>query len=142
MPMFQRKEELNISGGGNEVAASGQTVVGKSVKLEGDFSSDENVRIDGSVSGTVKTSQNLEVGAGAVVEADVFAENASIAGQVSGNLDIQNKLELQASAKITGDIKTGVLEVAAGASFTGQCEMNAPAKEEDEPVKSDTAIEE
>jgi cytoskeletal protein CcmA (bactofilin family) len=141
MPMFQRKEELSVVSGG-EITDTGQTVVGKSVKLEGDFSSDENVRIDGSVSGTVKTSQNLEVGAGAVVEADVFAENASVAGQVNGNLDIQNKLELQASAKITGDIKAGVLEVAAGASFTGQCEMNAADKKEVEPVKEDTSGEE
>jgi len=116
--------------GGSGGEGTGETVVGRSVKLEGDFSSDENVRIEGDVSGTLKTSKNLEVGDGATVEADVFAENATIAGRVSGNIDIKEKLELQESAKITGDIKTGVLMVAAGAKFSGQCAMN----EEGEPA--------
>lgn len=129
MAMFQRKEGEGLPVSSDD-SASGETVVGKSVKLEGDFSSDENVRIDGEVSGTLKTTQNLVIGSGAAVEADVFAENATISGRVSGNLDIKNKLELTESAKITGDIKTGVLSVADGAVFSGQCSMT----DEDQPA--------
>lgn len=129
MAMFQRREDGSLPTNPENVGA-GETVVGKSVKLEGDFSSDENVCIDGEVSGTLKTSKNLEIGEGASVEADVFAANATIAGRVSGNLDVKDKLELLESAKVTGDIKTGILSVAAGATFTGQCAMSG----EDQPA--------
>ncbi|EKD49821.1 MAG: hypothetical protein ACD_63C00039G0004 [uncultured bacterium] len=113
----------------------GETVVGQSVKLEGDFSSDENVRIEGDVSGTVKTGKNLIVGEAANLEADIFAENAVIAGRISGNLDIKDRLELKETSKVTGDIKSGVLSVAAGALFTGQCTMNDETKEAVDVVK-------
>lgn len=102
----------------------GETVVGHSVKLEGDFSSDENVRIDGSVSGTVKTNKNLLIGERASVEADVFADNAAIAGRVNGNIDVKSKLELMETARVAGDIKAGVLSITAGAIFSGQCTMS------------------
>ena len=136
MAMFQRKEENGLPVAMSDSGA-GETVVGKSVKLEGDFSSDENVRIDGEVSGTLKTTQNLVIGSGATVEADVFAENATVSGRVSGNIDVKNKLELTENAKITGDIKTGVLSVAAGASFSGQCAMSDTEQPSVDLVKKD-----
>ncbi|MFC1618234.1 polymer-forming cytoskeletal protein [Patescibacteria group bacterium] len=120
-------------------APAGETIVGQSVKLEGDFSSDENVRIDGDVSGTLKTSKDLMVGEGASVEADIFAENATIAGKVSGNIDVKNKLELQETARITGDVKTAVLSVAAGAIFSGQCNMTDESKEAVDAVQDNDA---
>lgn len=135
--MFQKKEENSYSSGSESNHSTGQTIVGQSVKLEGDFSSDENVRIDGAVSGTLKTSKNLEIGQGAVVEADVFAENATIAGRVSGNIDVKEKLDLTDTAKITGDIKTGIFSVAPGAVFTGQCSMSGEEKTSVDAVTKD-----
>jgi len=137
MAMFQRREDGGLPVSTNSDEGAGETVVGRSVKLEGDFSSDENVRIDGDVSGTLKTSKNLEIGSGANVEADVFAENATVAGRISGNIDVKDKLELQASAKVTGDIKTGELIVAGGAKFTGQCSMTDEDKPAVDVVKKD-----
>lgn len=131
--MFQRKEEGFTS---NSAAGPvGETVVGHSVKLEGDFSSDENVRIDGTVSGTVKTNKNLIIGERASVEADVFADNATIAGRVNGNIDVKTKLELLETARVAGDIKTGVLSITAGAIFSGQCSMSTEQGEAVDAVK-------
>ncbi len=133
--MFQRKEEgLNSNGASAPV---GETVVGHSVKLEGDFCSDENVRIDGSVSGTVKTNKNLIIGEQASVEADVFADNATIAGRVNGNIDVKTKLELLETARVAGDIKASVLSITAGAIFSGQCSMSTEQGEVVDAVKSE-----
>ncbi len=133
--MFQRKDE-NLAMG-NVAAPVGETVVGHSVKLEGDFSSDENVRIDGSVSGTVKTNKNLLIGERASVEADVFADNATIAGRVNGNIDVKTKLELLETARIAGDIKAGVLSINAGAVFSGQCSMSTEQSGAVDAVKTE-----
>ncbi len=104
-----------------------ETVVGPSVKIQGDLNSEGNIRIDGQVSGTVKTSQSVQVGEAAKIAADIMAGSAVIAGEVQGNLKISNNLILQSTARITGDIACSVLRVEDGALFTGKCSMGGPS---------------
>ncbi|MEK7652914.1 MAG: polymer-forming cytoskeletal protein [Patescibacteria group bacterium] len=99
------------------------TVIGPSVKLEGDFVTEGNIIIDGIVSGEIKTARNLKVGAGSKIFANVSAENALVAGEIQGNVRITNRLELTSSAKVFGDIKTGILAMAAGAMLSGKCQV-------------------
>jgi len=100
-----------------------ETVVGPSVKIQGDLNSEGNIRIEGSVSGKVKTSQSVHVGEAAKLSADVFAGNAVIAGEVQGNMKIASNLILLKTARINGDIACAVLRVEDGAQFTGKCSM-------------------
>lgn len=115
---------------------SAETVVGPSVKIQGDLNSEGNIRIEGSVAGKVYTSQSVHVGEAASLQADMQAGNAIIAGQVQGNIKIDGNLVLQSTAKIKGDITCGILRVEDGAIFSGKCNMKgAPdkAKSNDEP---------
>jgi cytoskeletal protein CcmA (bactofilin family) len=107
-----------------------ETVVGPSVKVEGDFNSHGDMRIEGEVSGSVRTSKNLAIGPGARVEANVQVENAEISGEVTGNVTANEKLELTESARVSGDIKAKTLVIAPGALFSGSCEMQKEATEE------------
>lgn len=108
---------------------SAETVVGPSVKIQGDLNSEGNIRIEGSVAGKVYTSQSVHVGESASLQADMQAGNAIIAGQVQGNITVEGNLILQSTAKIKGDISCGVLRVEDGAIFSGKCNMKgAPEK--------------
>lgn len=100
-----------------------ETVVGPSVKIQGDLNSEGNIRIEGSVAGKVQTTQSVHVGEAAVITADVQAGNAIIAGQVQGNMKISGNLVLQSTARIHGDINCAILRVEEGALFTGKCNM-------------------
>lgn len=104
-----------------------ETVVGPSVKIQGDLNSEGNIRIEGQVSGKVKTSQSVFVNQGAKIAADVLAGNAVVGGEVQGNLKISGHLILQSTAKIAGDISCQILRVEDGASFSGKCSMNGNA---------------
>jgi cytoskeletal protein CcmA (bactofilin family) len=108
----------------DQAAAQAETVVGPSVKIQGDLNSEGNIRIEGQVSGKVKTSQSVYVGQGAVITADVLAGNAVIGGEIQGNIKITGHLVLQSTAKISGDIACSILRVEDGAQFTGKCVMN------------------
>ena len=110
------------------------TVVGPTVKIQGDLNSDGNIRIDGQVSGTISTKQSVQVGDGAFIKADVSAGNASIAGHVQGNLNITGQLTLQGTAKISGDISCSVLRVEDGAQFNGKCSMGGNNKPNQVPT--------
>lgn len=100
-----------------------ETVVGATVKIQGDLNSDGNIRIDGQVQGTVSTKQNVQIGENAIITADVTAGNATIGGKVKGNVKIAGQLYLQKSAHITGDITCSSLKVDDGAVFNGKCSM-------------------
>jgi cytoskeletal protein CcmA (bactofilin family) len=108
----------------DEKYASAESIVGASVKIEGDLKSQGNLRIDGTVTGKVKTTQNLFVGESAVISADVEAENAVIGGTVQGNIKVPGVLQITKTGRLTGDIICGALQIEQGAYFIGKCQMN------------------
>ncbi len=99
-----------------------ETIIGPSVKIEGDFITEGNIVVEGVVAGSLKTSKNLRVGTKSKIFANVNADNALIAGEIQGNIKINGKLELTATAKIFGDIRAEILIIAAGASVNGKCQ--------------------
>lgn len=110
----------------------GQTIVGNSVKLEGDLVLDEDITINGKVSGKVSTSKNLDIGETAEVKANLEAENIVISGKVEGDVKAKEKLEITGTGKIKGNIAAKILSIASGALFSGQCTMEEEGKAEKE----------
>ncbi len=100
-----------------------ESIVGPSVKIEGDLKSQGNLRIDGTVTGKVKTTQNLYIGESANISADVEAENAVIGGIVQGNVKVSGALILGKNGRLLGDMVCGTLQVEEGAYFAGKCTM-------------------
>lgn len=119
--------------------SAAETVVGPSVKIQGDLNSEGNIRIEGTVTGKVRTSQSVAIGESAQLTADLQAGNAIIAGEVQGNLKVSGTLILQGTARINGDIACAVLRVEDGAQFTGKCTMQSTAKEK--PTKNEPELE-
>ena len=100
-----------------------ETVVGPSVVVEGDFASEGNILVKGTVSGSVKTARLLTVEPGAKIMANVRAGDAIVAGEVRGNVKVDQQLELTASARVLGDVQCQVLVIAAGALLQGKVSM-------------------
>lgn len=107
---------------------SAETIIGSSVKIEGDFVGKGNVIVEGIVNGSLSTDQNLTIAQGARVLANVKAQSAFISGEVKGNIIIKESLELGPTARIFGDIETNQLTIATGALFNGKCVMGALEK--------------
>lgn len=115
MAMFSRDREE----GQREV----ETVIGPSVKVEGNFVGSGNVVVEGVVQGSLKTTKDLRVRAGAKVKADVESANVFVAGEIQGNVRATGKLELAPSAKVLGNVEATMLAVAEGAILNGKCTM-------------------
>ena len=107
----------------NAQQAQAETVVGPSVKIQGDLNSEGNIKIEGQVTGKVKTSQSVFGMPGSKIAADVMAGNAVIGGEIQGNIKIVGHLILQSTARISGDVTCSILRVEDGAQFTGKCSM-------------------
>lgn len=105
-----------------------ETIVGPSVKVEGDLNSDGNIVIEGQVNGKIKTSKHLRVEEGAKISADVSADSALVAGEMRGNIKLASVLELTPTAHIYGDVTTKTLIMASGAILHGHCTMDENEK--------------
>ncbi len=104
-----------------------ETIIAQGVRIEGEFTAEGDIVIEGEVRGTITTSGDLRIGDGAKIEADIRAQNAVISGEVRGTIHILGKLELMPSSKFTGDISVDVLSVSAGAQVNGTVRMGEEA---------------
>lgn len=100
------------------------TVIGEGLSIEGEFSSDDEVVVLGSVRGTLSSGGAVSVGGGGSVEADVSAHSLSVAGQVTGNVTTQDRVDIQTGGRLIGDVKASRLTIADGASFKGNVDMD------------------
>ncbi len=101
-----------------------ETVVGPSVTVEGDFASEGDIVVKGTVSGSVKTSRLLTVEGGAKIFANVKAGNAVVSGAIKGNVKVTDTLELKSTAQVGGDIECKTLIVEGGALIMGKVTMH------------------
>lgn len=111
----------------------GATFIAAGVNVQGDFTSDGDLTIEGSVTGNVAAAGELTIGSTAVIDADVAANNALISGRIKGSVRVEGTTELTASAVILGDLETRTLVVASGALVNGRVTMpdgSAPKKQE------------
>jgi len=113
----------NDDDGRDNLAESDDTVIGHSIKIEGDLVSNGSIVVEGEVVGSLKTEQTLRVGERAKVVAEIKAKEAFISGKVNGNVSVQGKLELSETAEVNGDIQAQTLSIAAGAVFNGRSSM-------------------
>lgn len=112
-----------------------ETVVGPSVNVEGDFGSEGNIVVKGTVAGSVRTTKHLSVEQGAKIMANVKAGTAKVAGEVRGNMKIKDVLELTATARVLGDLEAKTLIVEAGAIIAGRIAMPGLENVESKPSR-------
>lgn len=115
-------------------AGAPETIVGATVKIEGDLVSEGDIKVDGLVTGKIKTTKNLYVGPMAKIEADVEAANAVLSGIVKGDVKIKEQLLIQETGKIDGNLTCARLAIAEGAHFSGNCTMPEVSGSSGEPL--------
>lgn len=97
--------------------------LGQGTVLNGDLSTEGDIRIDGKIIGNVTSKAKTVVGATGVIQGNVYCQNAYIDGTVNGNIEVAELLILSKTANVTGDIKIKKLVVEEGARFNGKCSM-------------------
>ena len=88
-----------------------------------------DIRVDGSLKGSLNTSGKVVLGKEGVIEGDVLCNSADISGTIKAKITVSQLLSLKATAKLNGDIITNKLSIEPGASFSGSCSMGAVIKD-------------
>jgi cytoskeletal protein CcmA (bactofilin family) len=98
------------------------TFLGKGTKFKGTLTFEGTVRIDGRLEGEIHTKGTVIIGEAAIVEGDVDAATVISGGKVTGNLIASKKVELLAPGSFIGAVKTPLLSLEEGVTFSGNCE--------------------
>lgn len=101
-------------------------MIGMTVKIKGDISSDENLVIEGQVDGTITlNSHELTVGQSGRVNANVSAKLIKIDGQVNGDIVGKEKVTISKTGNVRGNIVAPVVILEEGGKFKGTIDMGA-----------------
>ncbi|HJW31077.1 MAG TPA: polymer-forming cytoskeletal protein [Saprospiraceae bacterium] len=95
--------------------------------IEGTVHAEKDIRIDGTMTGTLICKGKLIIGPTGMIKGDVQCENAVIEGRFEGVLMVGEILHVKETAKIEGDIMTQKLIVQPGSLFNVKCKMGPPS---------------
>ncbi len=99
----------------------------KGTTVEGKLVCESDIRIDGTIKGSVYCKAKVIVGPTGIIEGDIQCVNAVIEGRMQGTLRVEDTLMVRETAVIHGDVTTGKLAIAAGAIFDVTCRMTGSA---------------
>ncbi|GDX47485.1 MAG: polymer-forming cytoskeletal protein [Bacteroidota bacterium] len=125
--MFNKKNDMPENSNNNNKIASATNpilnIIGVGTRLEGTIFCDGDIRIDGSVKGTITSKAKIVVGATGSIEGDLYCENADVSGKIFGSIEVGELLFMKSTSYLEGDISTTKFVVEAGAKFNGNCRM-------------------
>ena len=124
--MFKNSDKM---GRNNESDGNSVNLIGAGTKIKGNIQSAGDIRIDGTLIGTITSKGKVVVGSTGTVEGEITCENADISGTIKVKISVSNILLLKPTAKLTGDIVTSKLAIESGATFSGSCSMGAVVKD-------------
>lgn len=91
--------------------------------VEGTIRTSNDIRIDGSILGTLICQGKVIIGTNGNVDGEIQCQNAVIEGRFKGNIEVSELMIVQESAKVEGDVITEKLQVEPGAMFNVKCTM-------------------
>ena len=91
--------------------------------VKGEISSSNDIRIDGTFEGKIKSKGRVVVGEKALIKGDIICANVDFWGTMEGNFYVKDTLSLKSSSKVKGDLHIKRLQVELDAKFDGTCQM-------------------
>ncbi|WP_246627595.1 bactofilin family protein [Paenibacillus solanacearum] len=118
--MFKKKQTINPNGT--------DTLIGEGTVFEGKISSAAGVRIEGQLTGDVRSEGDVIVGEQAKVKSHIAARDIVIAGVVHGNVTAKGKLTITSKGQLFGNANAASLIIDEGGVFQGISKMEQAAQ--------------
>ncbi len=99
------------------------SILSNAATIRGEINIDDDLRIDGNVSGNINSQGRVIVGLGGCVTGTIRSKSVELVGKVNGDIIVSEIVILRSSSSCNGDLVAANLEIEAGASFCGNCKM-------------------
>ncbi len=104
-------------------------LIGNGTTIKGEVIATGDIRVDGTIIGTMKSTGKVVVGQQGVVEGDITCNSADISGRVKGTIRVDELTTLKSTSRIEAELYTKQLFIEVGAIFTGKCDMSQKVAE-------------
>ncbi len=98
--------------------------ISKGTIIEGEITSETDIRIDGKVNGILNCAAKVVVGKTGEMEGEIQCKDASLEGKVIGKLIVSGILFIKKTARIEGEVSYNKLIVEEGATILGSLMMS------------------
>ena len=104
---------------GKSPANSEPSVIGPSLRINGNLETDAELLVSGKIEGDIK-GKTITIGEGAEVTGSIYGETVKVAGKIQGKIEARTVV-VSKTAHTTGDIIHASLQIEAGAYVDGHC---------------------
>ncbi len=110
----------------SEPGRAALTYIGAGSEVRGDVRTAGNLRVDGSLFGTVQVDGDLEVSADGMIEGErVKARSVFVHGRIKAMVEATEQLRIHGNGRVEGDVTAQSLDIEAGAHFIGYSRTGA-----------------
>jgi cytoskeletal protein CcmA (bactofilin family) len=106
------------------------TLIDKSVRVQGDVESQGGLHLDGRIVGSVRSDESrestLSVSETGFIEGTVQVPNVLLNGAVKGDIHARERVVLGATAQVEGSVYYGTIEMTLGAQIKGKLVRLSP----------------
>lgn len=113
----------------NQEVPARNNLIGNGTIIKGEINAAGDIRIDGTIIGTMKSSGKVVIGQQGVVEGEIFCNSADISGRVKGLVKVEELTTLKSTSRLEAELYTKQLFIEVGAIFTGKCDMSQKIEE-------------
>ena len=98
-------------------------LIGNGTTIKGEVIATGDIRVDGTIIGTMKSTGKVVVGQQGVVEGEIECNSADISGRIKGTMKVEELTSLKSTSRLEVELYTKQLFIEVGAIFTGKCDM-------------------
>lgn len=120
---------------------NGDTVIGTEAYFQGTLTAKGSLRIDGRVDGSIVDAKIVTIGKSGKVKGDISCEICYVSGEVRGNVTALDHIEALSGSRVDGDMRSPRIMLEEGAVFNGNCVMDAPKKQPEQPQQKNSKTE-
>ena len=102
---------------------NGVNRIANSTYIKGDISSKSDIRVDGTVEGTVYSDVKVVVGESALIKGNIVCNNIDLWGRMEGNIYVKDLLTIKSTAFVDGNVNVRRFQVEVGAKVNGSFRM-------------------
>ncbi len=99
------------------------SLIGRGITIEGELTDGDDLRIEGTVKGTIRSTGEVHVTPHGRVEATISARRIVIQGQVRGDVEAEETVNVQTEGVLIGNCRARAIQIHEGARFEGRSDI-------------------
>lgn len=107
----------------NQPEKKNPSVIGRGITIEGELTDGDDLRIEGIVKGTIRSTGEVCVTRHGRVEATIIARSIVIRGNVRGDVEAEQTVVVQTDGVLVGNCRARGIQIQEGARFEGRSEI-------------------